>query len=128
MQNITKHVTKKALAKGKLTEQEVDTLLDEYIHGARQQFRGDVLAAVLQKFLDHLPEKFRQMYEEGIQELSTMGSNRARFRSRAFLLVMLAYQNGSVEGMKTGKLFDLQKLFKDTISEFDEKYALKKKS
>jgi hypothetical protein len=109
MQNITKHVTKKALAKGHLTEQEVDTLLDDYIHGAKQQYRGDVMAAVIDKFLSRLPDKFKQMYEDGIQELFVMGSNRNRFRSRAFLLLMLAYQNGSVEGMGTGKLFDLEK-------------------
>jgi hypothetical protein len=95
--------------------------------GKQQQFRGEVLAAVIDKFLGHLPDKFKQMYEDSIQELFVMGSNRNRFRSRAFTLLMIAYQNGSVEGMGTGKLFDLEKLFKDTISEVDEKYALSKK-
>jgi hypothetical protein len=56
MQNISKHVTKKALAKGHLTEHEVDTLLDDYIHGAKQQYRGDVMAAVIDKFLSQLPD------------------------------------------------------------------------
>jgi hypothetical protein len=74
---------------------------------------------VIDKFSGHLPDKFRQMYENSIQELFIMGSNRNRFRSRAFTLLMLAYQNGSVEGMQTGKLFDLEKMFKDTISEID---------
>ena len=70
MQNISKQVAKKAVAKVHVTKQDFETFIDDYLRGAKQQHRGDVMAAVINKFLNKLPDKFKQGYEDGIVRLT----------------------------------------------------------
>jgi hypothetical protein len=114
-EKIKNKITKAGLEKGRLTEEDVDLIVAEYMRGTKQSFKGEAKAAVVTYFLKHkLDEETRKSFESMADGLLQRDQKKAsRFRQRALEFLMLAYQNGTVDGAKTGTYFDLEKLAED---------------
>lgn len=102
-----------------VTTQEARELFENYLPGLRQQQKGEVVAATIEKFLAQMPETNRLSFESGVRELFEY-SNFKRFRTRAFTLLMTAYQNGSADG----RPFDLLGLIKTVANDAAQKYKI----
>lgn len=107
-----------------VTVEQTRDLLTSYVPGLKQEMSGEVFAKAAAKFLQRLPERNRVSIEESIRELHGV-RNLKRFRAKALLIIMLAYQNGSADATESGQSFDLIGLIESVSEEVREKYELK---
>lgn len=123
-QNIRTRAGKNAKIIGTSTEHGIDAMTESYVSGVKQQSRGELYAAVVERFLDRKPGDFRKNFEVIVEGLHGMaGSNYKRFRTKTLLYLMLVYEYGSGEGADTGKPFDFLKFFEEITDEIiDKKY------
>ena len=122
-QNILKRAKKKVLSGGKLTEQEFDAFYESYIGGAAQQNIGDAHSLTVEEFLHSQPKNIQESFEDIVRSLYEMrNSSLKRFRTKALGYLMVAYQNGSVEGAEKGKSFDVKALMKKHIDAVVEQF------
>jgi hypothetical protein len=112
-------LARRTFGERKITEQEAEQLFQKYAVGLNQQFRGEVKAGIIDKFLAELPEEARTDFESSLRDLHRY-SNFGRFRARALMLLMTAYQNGSV----SGKAFDVEGLIQGVVGEIEKKHRL----
>lgn len=103
-----------------VTPDEAEQLFKEYVAGANQQRRGEWIALVIERFLAAQPEKNRVSFESNLRELHRRGTNFKRFRTKAFILLMVAFQNGQADPLG----FDLAKTMADVQAEISKKYEI----
>jgi hypothetical protein len=112
-ENFQKRVMKRKKA-GAFSEKDLDALLESYRSGQLQRFKGEIKAAAVEQFLSNRSEKIRSSYEDIVKSLYELrGTNFKRFRTIVLFNILVAYQNGSVDGSDNGKSFDLLRLMEE---------------
>jgi hypothetical protein len=119
-----KRIAKAGLMAGHLTEKDIDKIANEYISGVNQEFRGDAIAAVIEKFMEAQPQDKSLL--SMVEDLRHFAGKPKRFHQKALLYFMIVFQYGSIEGAQKQTHFNLEQLLKATMSELDQsrKYNL----
>jgi hypothetical protein len=119
-ENIRKRTHKVAKAQGKPIN---EVTLTDYATGMGQQYRGELMAKVIEQFLASRPEHVRKSFENMVKDLQSFGrDNPARFRAKLMTSFMVAFQNGTVEGARSGDSLDIKPLFDQVAEGLNKKY------